>query len=89
MSKWTFPAWRFSGSSIEFPCNAIELLLREVGDVRTLSLQCLAPQAKITVFMQPSEKPHIGKLLEPFPTPAVLTYPVSEQAMQAALDRPT
>jgi len=34
------------------------------------------------------EEPHIGKLLELFPIHAVLTYPVSEQAMQAALQAP-
>jgi len=37
------------------------------------------------VFMHPSEEPHIGKLLELFPIHAVLTYPVTEQQMQAAL----
>lgn len=58
-------------------------------DVTLRSLQYLAPQAKMIVFMQPSEEPHIGKLLELFPIHAVMTYPVSEQAMQAALDKPT
>ncbi len=57
-------------------------------DVTLRSLQYLAPQAKLIVFMQPSEEPHIRKLLELFSIHAVLTYPVSEQAMQAALDRP-
>jgi hypothetical protein len=56
-------------------------------DVTLRSLQYLAPQAKMIVFMQPSEEPHIGKLLELFPVHAVLTYPVSEQAMQAALEQ--
>jgi hypothetical protein len=54
-------------------------------DVTIRSLQRFAPQAKMIVFMHPHEKPHIGKLLELFPIHAVLTYPVSEQAMQAAL----
>lgn len=31
---------------------------------------------------------HIGKLLELFPIHAVLAYPVSEQAIQAALQPP-
>ncbi|MGV8991775.1 MAG: hypothetical protein ACOH1Q_10280 [Thiobacillus sp.] len=57
-------------------------------DVTLRSLQYLAPQAKMIVLMQPNEEPHIGKLLELFPIHAVLTYPVSEQAMQAALDKP-
>jgi len=39
-------------------------------------------------FMAPREEEHIGKLLELFPVHAVLTYPVSEQAMQAALQAP-
>lgn len=39
--------------------------------------------------IEPSEEPHIGKLLELFSIHAVLTYPVSEQAMQAALQVPT
>jgi hypothetical protein len=40
------------------------------------------------VFMHPREEPHIGKLLELFPIHAVLQYPVSEEAMQAALQIP-
>ena len=54
-------------------------------DVTIRALQRFAPQAKVIVFMQAREEPHIGKLLELFPIHAVLTYPVSEQAMQAAL----
>ena len=54
-------------------------------DVTLRSLQCFAPQAKLIVFMHPREEPHIGKLLELFPIHAVLTYPVTEQAMQATL----
>ena len=53
-------------------------------DVTLRSLQRFAPQAKMIVFMHPREEDHIGKLLELFPVHAVLTYPVSEQAMQAA-----
>lgn len=37
---------------------------------------------------EPREEDHIGKLLDLFPIHAVLTYPVSEQAMQAALQTP-
>ena len=54
-------------------------------DVTIRTLQCFAPQAKVIVFMPPREADHIGKLLELFPVHAVLTYPVSEQAMEAAL----
>jgi hypothetical protein len=57
-------------------------------DVTLRSLQRFAPQAKMIVFVHPREEPHIGKLLELFPVHAVLTYPVSEQAMQAALQGP-
>jgi hypothetical protein len=38
--------------------------------------------------MHPREQDHIGKLLELFPVHTVLTYPVSEQAMQTALQSP-
>jgi hypothetical protein len=54
-------------------------------DVTIRALQRFAPQAKVIVFMQAREEPHIGKLLELFPIHAVLQYPVTEQAMQAAL----
>jgi AmiR/NasT family two-component response regulator len=54
-------------------------------DVTIRSLQRFAPQAKIIVFMHHREEDHIGKLLELFPVHAVLTYPVTEQQMQAAL----
>ncbi|HEY9098556.1 MAG TPA: hypothetical protein VIN38_06780 [Thiobacillus sp.] len=57
-------------------------------DVTLRSLQYLAPHAKVIVFMQPNESPHIGKLLELFSIHAVLTYPVDEQALQAALEAP-
>jgi len=57
-------------------------------DVTIRTLQRFAPQAKVIVFVQPREEPHIGKLLELFPIHAVLTYPVSEQAMKAALQAP-
>ena len=57
-------------------------------DVTIRTLQRFAPQAKVIVFMQAREEPHIGKLLELFPIHAVLQYPVSEQAMQSALQTP-
>jgi hypothetical protein len=58
-------------------------------DVTIRTLQRFAPQAKVIVFMHSREEPHIGKLLELFPIHAVLTYPVSEQQMQDALESPT
>ena len=57
-------------------------------DVTIRTLQRFAPQAKVIVFMHPREEAHIGKLLELFPIHAVLSYPVNEQAMEAALQPP-
>jgi hypothetical protein len=54
-------------------------------DVTLRTLQCQAPQAKVIVLLHPREEAHIDKLLALFPVHAVLTYPVSEAAMQAAL----
>ena len=54
-------------------------------DVTLRTLQCQAPQAKVIVFIHPREEEHIGKLLDLFPIHAVLSYPIDEQAMQAAL----
>ncbi|WP_018077431.1 hypothetical protein [Thiobacillus denitrificans] len=54
-------------------------------DVTIRALQRFAPQAKVIVFMHPREADHIGKLLELFRVHAVLSYPVSEQALRAAL----
>lgn len=58
-------------------------------DVTIRTLQRFAPQAKVIVFIHPREEEHIGKLLALFPIHAVLSYPVTEQAMQAALQIPT
>ena len=57
-------------------------------DVTLRTLQCAAPKAKTIVVMQPSEAPHIGKLLELFPIHAVLKYPVTEDEMRAVLQTP-
>lgn len=57
-------------------------------DVTLRTLQSKAPKARIIVFMQPREAPHIGKLLEVFPVHAVLKYPVSEDEMRALLQDP-
>jgi len=58
-------------------------------DVTLRALQRFASLAKMIVFLHPREEDHIGKLLELFPVHAVLTCPVSEQAMQATLQTPT
>lgn len=55
-------------------------------DVTLATLQRFAPNAKAIVFSPASDVPHLRKLTELFPVHATLTYPVSEQAMQAALD---
>lgn len=57
-------------------------------DVTLRTLQSKAPRARIIVFMQPSEEPHIGKLMELFPIHAVLKYPVGEEQMRAILQTP-
>lgn len=57
-------------------------------DVTLRTLQCQAPQAKVIVFIHPREEAHIGKLLALFPIHAVLSYPVNEAALQAALHLP-
>ena len=57
-------------------------------DVTLRTLQYLAPQAKIVVLIQEREKEHIDKLLDLFPVHAVLTFPVTEQAMLDALQSP-
>ncbi|NTV95169.1 MAG: hypothetical protein HGA75_07085 [Thiobacillus sp.] len=57
-------------------------------DVTLRTLQAFAPKARLIIVMQPSEAPHIGKLLELFPVHAVLQYPISETQMRAALQGP-
>ena len=52
------------------------------------TLQYLAPQAKISVLIQEREKEHINKLLDLFPVHAVLTFPVTDQAMLDKLQDP-
>jgi hypothetical protein len=54
-------------------------------DVTLRTLQPVVPDARILIVMQPSQAPHIGKLLELFPVHAVLTHPVDEAQMRAAL----
>lgn len=54
-------------------------------DVTLATLQRFAPNAKVIVFAQAGDEPHVQKLTGLFPVHATLKYPVSEQAMQAAL----
>ncbi|MFN3751461.1 MAG: hypothetical protein ACK4SR_08810 [Thiobacillus sp.] len=58
-------------------------------DVTLRTLQCRAPQAKVIVLMHPRETAHIDKLLALFSVHAVLAYPVSEPALEAALRDPS
>jgi len=55
-------------------------------DVTLVTLQRFAPNAKVIVFAQASDEPHVQKLAELFPLHAILKFPVSEQAMQTALE---
>ena len=54
-------------------------------DVTLCTLQPVAPRARIIIVMQPGEAAHVDKLLALFPVHAVLTYPVTEAQMRAAL----
>jgi len=54
-------------------------------DVTLRTLQCVAPQTKIIVVMQPSEEAHIGKLLALFKVHAVLKLPVAKEQMRDTL----
>lgn len=55
-------------------------------DVTLATLQRFAPQAKVIVFTQAGDEPHVGKLKELFDIHAVLRYSASEAEMQAALE---
>lgn len=54
-------------------------------DVTLRTLQCYAPQSKTIVLVQPTEVPHVDKLLELFPIHAVFTLPVDPVLMRDAL----
>lgn len=55
-------------------------------DVTLATLQRFAPQAKVIVFAQPGDEPHMFKLKELFAVHAVLRYSASEKEMQAVLE---
>lgn len=55
-------------------------------DVFLASLQKYAPQARVIVLVEKAEQEYVPRLAELFPLHAVLVQPVSEQAMQEALD---
>ncbi len=56
-------------------------------DVTLATMQSVAPETRVIVFVQASEQAHAHRLAELFPIHALLTYPVSEQEMRAALQR--
>lgn len=58
-------------------------------DVTLRTLQSRAPKAKVIVFLQPNEAPHISKLTELFPVHAVLKYPVTEEDLRTVLQTTT
>lgn len=57
-------------------------------DVTLRALQRFSPRTKVLVFVHPSEVQYVDKLLELFPIHQVLRYPVTESALQSALQRP-
>ena len=57
-------------------------------DVFLYSLQKYAPEAKVIVLVEKSEQQYVPRLAELFSLHAVLTLPVEETDMQAALDTP-
>ncbi len=56
-------------------------------DVTLATLQGVAPETKVIVFVQSTEEVHARRLAELFPIHAILKYPVVEQEMRAALLR--
>lgn len=57
-------------------------------DVTLHTLQRFSPPTKVIMFAHRSEMPYVDKLVALFPLHAVLTYPVTAQAMQDALQIP-
>ncbi|HSH29849.1 MAG TPA: hypothetical protein VK971_08075 [Thiohalobacter sp.] len=57
-------------------------------DVFLYSLQKYAPEARVIVLVEKSEQQFVSRLAELFSLHAVLTLPVEETDMQAALDTP-
>lgn len=53
-------------------------------DVFLYSLQKYAPEAKVIVVVEKSERPYVDKLAELFDLQAILTLPVSTQQLEAA-----
>lgn len=56
-------------------------------DVTLATMQSLAPDTRVIVFVQSSEETHARRLAELFPIHAILKYPVSEPEMRALLQR--
>ncbi len=55
-------------------------------DVFLYSLQRHAPDTRIIVLVEKSERHYVDKLAEILPLHAVLIYPISEAAMQSVLE---
>jgi len=55
-------------------------------DVFLYSLQKYAPEAKVIVVVEKPERPHVAKLADLFDLHAILTLPVSEQALQQYIE---
>ncbi len=56
-------------------------------DVTLATIQSVATETKVIVFVQSNEETHALRLAELFPIHALLKYPVVEQEMRAALLR--
>ncbi|MGB5398391.1 MAG: hypothetical protein WBN96_14685 [Gammaproteobacteria bacterium] len=54
-------------------------------DVMLASLQKYSPQSRVIVLVDKSERQYVDTLSALFPLHAVLVYPVTEQALTAAL----
>lgn len=54
-------------------------------DVFLYSLQRYAPEARVIVTLDKSERPHVEKLRKIFPLYGVLTYPIAPTDMEALL----
>jgi hypothetical protein len=55
-------------------------------DVTLTTLQQFAPEARVIVFTEPGDEPHLVKLKELFPVHAALRYSASEKEMQSILE---
>jgi len=54
-------------------------------DVTLRTLQSAAPGARVIIVLHPDEATHVDKLLDLFAVDAVLTYPIAEGDLRAAV----